>query len=361
MVLPGLVIAVAMIGDTLLYVVLPLYHQEFGISLAMVGVLLSLNRWIRLLANSGVAAIGERVGPHALMVMAAVGSVISTTLYGLVENGAVQIAARILWGISYASLNLSTLAYAVSDRANAGKRVGASRAAIGMVQVISLVGGAWLALHVGSRSVFLIFGGLTLISLGAALLLPRLPREVADKKPFRLPFPHRLETWGFMLGFAGDGVFLLTLSFLMKDSVTWVAPVLATAILLALRWLVEITTGPIGGWIGDRFGAQRISIVNGALLVAGFALIALDHELLGALTIVMTRGMFNTLIPVLVIERGKSSVLSAQASYSTWRDFGAAVGPLSAPWLFLNVPQAPLYGALTAILAITAYFCLVRR
>ena len=38
--------------------------QEFGlVSLAMVGVLLSLNRWIRLLANSGVAHLGERIGP----------------------------------------------------------------------------------------------------------------------------------------------------------------------------------------------------------------------------------------------------------------------------------------------------------
>jgi MFS family permease len=361
MALPGLVIAVAMIGDTLLYVVLPLYHQDFGISLAMVGVLLSLNRWIRLLANSGVAAIGERVGPHALMVMAAIGSVVSTTLYGLVENEAVQVVARMLWGVSYASLNLSTLAYAVSDRANAGKRVGASRAAIGLVQALSLVGGAWIALRVGPHSVFVIFGGLTLISLVAALLLPRLPREIADRKPFRLPVPHRLEIWGFTLGFTGDGVFLLTLSFLMKDSITWVAPVLATAALLALRWLVEITTGPLGGWIGDRFGARRISIINGVLLVAGFVLIALDHELLGALVVVMTRGMFNTLIPVLVLERGKSSVLSSQASYATWRDFGAALGPLSAPWLFLNIPQAPLYAALSAALGISAYFCLVRR
>src|SRR5215510_13371356 len=121
-------------------------------------------------------------------------SALSTAAYGLVENVAIQVAARILWGISYAALNLSTLAYAVSDRANAGKRVGASRAAIGIVQAMSLVGGAWLALQVGPRSVFLIYGGLTLISLAAALLLPRLPREAADKKPFRLPFPHRLET-----------------------------------------------------------------------------------------------------------------------------------------------------------------------
>lgn len=361
MALPGLVIAVCMIGDTLLYAVLPLYHQEFGLSLAMVGVLLSLNRWIRLVANSGVAHFGERIGPHALMIAAALGSAVSTTIYGLVENPTAQILARILWGISYAALNLSTLAYAVSDRANAGKRVGASRAAIGLVQALSLVGGAWIVLELGARPVFLIFGAVTLIALCAAIVLPRLPPEPAAKKGFKLPVPHRLEVWGFVMGFSGDGVFLLTLAFLMKDSITSVAPVMATALLLALRWLVEVTTGPIGGWIGDRFGARRIAIANAALLVSGFVLIAADHELLGALMIVTTRGMFNTLIPVLVIERGHGTVLSSQASYSTWRDFGAAVGPLTAPWLFLAVPQTPLYAALALALGLSGYFCLVRR
>ena len=361
MALPGLVIAVCMIGDTLLYAVLPLYHEEFGLSLAMVGVLLSLNRWIRLIANSGVAHLGERLGPHALMIAAALGSAASTTVYGLVDDPTAQVLARILWGISYASLNLATLAYAVSDRANAGKRVGASRAAIGLVQALSLVGGAWIVLELGAHSVFLIYGAVTLIALGAAIVLPRLPPEPVGKKGFKLPVPHRLEVWGFVMGFAGDGVFLLTLAFLMKDSITSVAPVMATAMLLALRWLVEVTTGPLGGWIGDRFGARRIAMANAAVLVGGFVLIAADHELLGALMIVMTRGMFNTLIPVLVIERGHGTVLSSQASYSTWRDFGAAVGPLTAPWLFLTVPQAPLYAALALSLGLSGYFCLVRR
>lgn len=361
MALPGLVIAVGMIGDTLLYAVLPLYHEQFGLSLAMVGVLLSLNRWIRLLANSAVAHLGERIGPHALMIAAALGSAVSTTLYGLVDDATIQILARMLWGISYASLNLATLAYAVSDRANAGKRVGASRAAIGLVQAMSLVGGAWIVLELGPRHVFLIFGALTLVSFAAAIVLPRLPPEPVAKKGFKLPVPHRLEIWGFVMGFSGDGVFLLTLAFLMKDSITSVAAVMATAMLLALRWLVEVTTGPIGGWIGDRFGARRVSILNAALLVSGFVLIAADHEVLGALTVVTTRGMFNTLIPVLVIERGHGGVLSSQASYSTWRDFGAAVGPLSAPWLFLNVAQTPLYAALSLALGTAAWFCLVRR
>jgi hypothetical protein len=104
-----------------------------------------------------------------------------------------------------------------------------------------------------------------------------------------------------------------------------------------------------------------MSILNGALLVAGFVLIALDHEVLGALLVVTTRGMFNTLIPVLVIERGHGGVLSSQASYSTWRDFGAAVGPLTAPWLFLNIPQTQLYAALATALGVTAYLCLAKR
>ena len=361
MTLPGLVIAFGMIGDTLLYAVLPLYHEQFGISLAMVGVLLSLNRWIRLLANSGVAAIGDRLGPHTLMVAGATGSVLSTTAYGLFDNATLQMAARILWGVSYAALNLSTLAYAVSDRPTAGKRVGASRATIGIVQACSLVGGAWIALQVGPQPVFLIFGGLTLVSLTAALLLPRLAAEPAAERRFRLPVPRRLEVWGFTMGLTGDGVFLLTLAFLMKDSITFVAPVLATAALLALRWLVEIATGPLGGWVGDRFGARLPAVVNGTLLAAGFLLIALDHEVIGALVVVLSRGLFNTLIPVLVVERGHASVLSSQASYSTWRDFGAAVGPLTAPWLFLNVAQAPLYTALAALLAIGVYSCLWRR
>jgi hypothetical protein len=53
--------------------------------------------------------------------------------------------------------------------------------------------------------------------------------------------------------------------------------------------------------------------------------------------------------------------MSSQASYSTWRDFGAAVGPLSAPWLFLNVPQGPLYAAMAVGLGVAAWGCLVRR
>src|SRR5258708_36661546 len=105
-----------------------------------------------------------------------------------------------LGGISDAALNLATLAYAVSDRSNAGKRVGASRAAIGMVQAVSLVGGALIVLQLGPRSVFVIYGGPTLVAPGAAPLLPPPPPEPLARKGFCLPLPPPPRVWGFFMG-----------------------------------------------------------------------------------------------------------------------------------------------------------------
>ncbi len=359
--LSGAVIGLGLLGDTLLYAVLPLYHEQFGMSLVMVGVLLSLNRWTRLFANSAVAVIGERVGARTLMVAAAVGSAISTTCYGLDGGDALQIAARILWGFSFAALNLGSLAYAVADRANAGKRVGASRGMIGLAQASCFIGGGFLVLAVGPRDVFLILGGLTVLALVAALLLPTLPAEPARERGIRLPRPQRLEIWGFLLGFSGDGVFLLTLAFLLRDSVTSVEPIVATTLVLSLRCRVEATGGPVGGWMSDRFGARRVATLAGSVLVVGYVLIAFQVDLIGSVVIVLTRGLFNTLIPVMVMERVSGGYLASQASYATWRDFGAAVGPLTAPWLFLTFSQGLLFGALAAIMAAGVGVCLARR
>ncbi len=359
--LSGVVIGIGLLGDTLIYAVLPLYHAEFGLSLAMVGVLLSLNRWTRLIANSAIAHIGERIGARTLMIAAAVGSVFSTTCYALDGGDALQIAARILWGFSFAALNLGSLAYAVADRANAGKRVGASRGIIGIAQAACFIGGGFLVLAVGPRDVFLVLGALTVLAIVAAVLLPELPREPSGARGFRLPRPHRLEIWGFLLGFSGDGVFLLTLAFLLKDSVTSVAPIVATCLVLSLRCFIEATGGPAGGWLSDRFGARPVAVATGAVLVVGYMLIAARIDLAGSVVVVLSRGLFNTLIPVMVMQRVSGGYLSSQASYSTWRDFGAAVGPLTAPWLFLHVSQPWLFGILAAMMAAGVGWCLARR
>jgi len=97
------------------------------------------------------------------------------------------------------------------------------------------------------------------------------------------------------------------------------------------------------------------------VMVLGYVLIACHIDLTGSVVIVLSRGLFNTLIPVMVMERVSGGYLSSQASYSTWRDFGAALGPLSAPWLFLALSQSQLFVGLSLLMGSGLAFCIARR
>jgi len=361
MAVPGLVVALAQIGDSLLYAVLPLYADAFGVSLAVVGILLSLNRWVRLVANSVVAAIGNRVGPKRLMLVAAVGGAVSTAGYAIGPNEAALMFWRVLWGLSFAGLNLAVLAYAVSDRANAGKRVAAGRTAIGVCQTAVLVLGTMAVVWLGPRGVFLAVAVISCAAIGLACTLPGRQAAAEPGEGFRLPWPGRLEIWGFSLGLVVDGIFVLTLSLLLKDNPLPFAPVVATGILLAARAATEVVTAPVGGTLADRFGARGLSLISGAVLVLGLALIAGGYELAGAALVVTMRGLFNTLVPVLVAARNRGGMLSSQANYATWRDFGAAVGPVVAGLVYAAVPQGPLYAVCATGLAVALWWCVGRR
>ena len=62
------------LGDALIYVVLPLYPAVFGIDTAMVGVLLAVNRIIRILGYGWVAALAHRLGARTLVAAACAGA-----------------------------------------------------------------------------------------------------------------------------------------------------------------------------------------------------------------------------------------------------------------------------------------------
>ncbi|MBV9834838.1 MAG: MFS transporter [Alphaproteobacteria bacterium] len=360
MAVPALVIALAQMGDSLIYAVLPLYADAFGVSLFVVGILLSLNRWVRLLANSIVAHFTHRIGVRPMMITAAATATLSTLAYAVATHEIILMGGRVLWGISFAALNLAVLSYAVSDRANAGKRVAVNRTALGVFQVMSLAGGTALVAFVGPRDVFLIIAGFGLLGMLLSLRLPPLDIDDGKATGFTLPKPGRLDLWGFALGLVVDGIFIVTLALLLKDTKLPVPPVVTTGLLLATRWGMEVVTAPVGGVLADRFGARPLALLSGVALIGGLVLIAVGHEFAGSILVVTTRGLFNTLVPVMVAERAKSGLLASQATYSTWRDLGAAVGPVVAGVVFAAVPQAPLYGTCAALLVLGLWWCVAR-
>ena len=325
-------LSLAIIGDALLYVVLPVNADLFGVSLAWVGILLAANRIVRTFTYGLLAVLGERIGIKTLCVMATITAIISTALYALVDGWAALLAARILWGLSYGALLLVALGYAAADRARTGSRVGVSRAIEQVGPLLALTLGAWLAGIVGPRDVFFYMALATCVATLFALQLPRRVAHVPTSKTNRLrlfPKPDRLDVLIFWMGFGVDGVFTMTVTIMLAEHMALEVAMLAGGFLFAGRRVAEMVAAPLSGAIADRFGVHKPLILASLLLVAGFAIVGFGWLYVGAAAIVVSRGALGTLIPAAVALFAKGPVLQPLARNQTWRDVGAAAGPLS--------------------------------
>jgi MFS family permease len=136
-------------GDTVLYLLLPLHAAVFGVTLPEAGLLLAANRLVRIAGYGWVARGYHRFGPRAACVAATFGAAAATLGYALTTGLIPLLVARLLWGLSFAVLNIATQALVTADAAVAGRRSGRSRAIISTGPMLGLLGGAMLAEIIG--------------------------------------------------------------------------------------------------------------------------------------------------------------------------------------------------------------------
>ena len=96
--------AFSLLGDASLYAILPTHIDEAGVALAGVGLLLSANRWIRLLSNGVVGQLLDRYSRKWIFVAAVMLGAFSTMLYALTPSYWLFVASRVLWGISWSGI-----------------------------------------------------------------------------------------------------------------------------------------------------------------------------------------------------------------------------------------------------------------
>ncbi|MBL8807123.1 MAG: MFS transporter [Rhodospirillales bacterium] len=353
---PGWLLALAMSGDGLLYVLLPLIPEAFGTTLAWAGLLLAANRIIRIFAYTPLARYAARLGGRRAGTLAAAGAVLSTAAFAVDIGEWLQLAARLVWGLSFAVLNLVTFAYAASVREQAGRRIGTIRALAGLTITVSLLAGTYAVDRIGAHALFAIIACITLATIPLALTLPPVEIRMPAHRGFLLPRPGPIDVWAAAQGFVVDGVFIVSLAILLKESVSGFAPALAAGMVMSLRWIVETFCSPAGGWLADRFGATRVMLVFGMGTAAGMAAIGFGFVYAGATFVTLLRGLTNTTAAAMVAERNPGDPVGAQSIYSTYRDIGAALGPIVAGLYLDDIGQMPLYLALAAILGGSAAF-----
>ena len=328
------VLSLSLFGDALLYVILPVHADAFGVSLAMVGFLLAINRIIRTFAYGIIVEIAEHIGLKKLCVIAATTAVASTVGYTILDGAFWLSLSRVLWGLSYAALLLITLSYAAINSAKTGTRIGISRSVEQIGPLLAMTAGAWLATIVGPKTVFGYLAVASSLAILLAFFLFEKTQSNTIKGPAKrdrlFPRPDSLDVMIFWMGAGIDGVFTLSISLMWAEHVSLKLAILIGGSILAARRLSEMLIAPFAGTIADRFGTRLSLNIAVMVSILGFAMVGIDWLIVGSCLLVIARGALGTLFAAAVAKIYQDDKIKALARNQTWRDIGAAAGPLVA-------------------------------
>lgn len=342
------VLALALLGDSLLYAVLPLHAGTFGIPVSWVGVLLSANRLIRLVAYPLLARAAAVAGLRRFTFAAAAVGAGSTLIFASGTGALPLLAARIAWGIAFGALSLAAFGYATADADGSGARIGLSFSLREVGPLASLSAGTLLVTLLDIRPALTILGATSLLALPLSRLLPdqnisASPRETdfTRTRGGTAPItPHELLSGA--LGLVSDGFFPATIALILAPSAGVRGAVVGAATMLALKRVATIVMSPVAGRCADRFGTSATITAGVSLTGTGAFLIAAGSVVGGSALLICGTAIATTSIP-LAATMGRGDRLTSLARIGLARDAGAAAGPLVAMELFQVSGTATLY------------------
>jgi MFS family permease len=347
--LASIVLALALLGDSLLYAVLPLHAATFGVSLAWAGVLLSANRIVRLFAYPLLPRLAARGLRRFTIAAAALGG-ISTLTFAAGNGGWTLLASRLAWGVVFGSLSLSTLAYATERQDAAAKRVGLSLSLRELGPLLALTLGP-LAIAIGGvRTTLAALGILSMAGVAVAMRLPEsvTANEVGAPAPFRLP--SSTDWLSLVVGFVTDGMFPATIGLLIARSSGTEEGAVGAGLLLGWKRVAVVVLGPVTGRAADRFGERMVTASGLAIAALGALITPFGGAIAGALLIGCGAAVTTTTIPIAAAVRDREQRVTALARTAMARDAGAAAGPLAALACFGSLGANVVYSAAGVLL-----------
>ncbi|WP_034263140.1 MFS transporter [Bacillus sp. J33] len=353
-VIVAVVTALSLLGDSMLYIALPIYWESAGLeSLWQVGVLLSINRFIRLPFNPFVGWMYKHISLKAGLIIAVLLGGFTTMGYGIFEGFTAWVILRAIWGIAWSFFRIGGLSV-VALHADKNKRGSSMGLYNGLYRTGSLVGmliGGMFVPFIGLSTVSVGFGLLTF--LGIPLIVnsnitqdneaPEKTDEVKKGKPFigKTGYKVSIIVSGFLIAMLYQGILTSTLSSMIEHFYgerisIWnvaVSVTLLSGIIQAVRWAWEPFLGRAAGqWSDGSRGRLPIFIVS--LLFAGVVFGMMSVKLpLGCwifITLLVMAGatILTTILDTIALDTSKTAnVVSFLTIYSISQDVGAALGP----------------------------------
>ena len=166
----SLMMLIVMVGSSAVIPVLPQYARDFGVSIAVVGLVIATNSSMRMLIGFPTGVLTDRWGRRpfviAGMLITAAGALTSWSATGI----GTLFAGQALVGIGAAFYATAALSMVVdlADATNRGKATGLYMMGFHLGAVFGPGIGGWLAYRHGLNSPFLVFSILATVAAAAA-------------------------------------------------------------------------------------------------------------------------------------------------------------------------------------------------
>ena len=368
------------LGGGVAFPTLPRLGPILGISPFVVGIILSANRFTRLVCNAPAGSILDTIGTRRPMIagfclqgLAPFGYVLALNAGRLgFDSATVFLAARAVWGIGSAFVFVGAFATIthVTTPENRGRWVGYMRGGQSLGFPAGLVLGGLLADAYGFTVAFVAAGCAGLFAAGvAALVLPDLDPDV-DRTGSLREIPAivrgdpRIASVGavnFVVRFLFVGVLLSTVVLYAAENGIAIGALSETGVsgvVMALAVLgASVTTVAVGRYSDRLANRALIAVPALGVLGVGFGFLAFVPTLVGALggVALIGVGVGGTNPPLLAylgdIAPG-GDVGKLGGVYNTFGDLGSTLGPLVALPLVARVGFAVEYLTCVAVVCL---------
>lgn len=369
----GLGTALSLMGDATLYAVLPTHTADAGIALGSVGIILGVNRAVRLLTNGLAGLAYDRWPRRRLFLPAVFVGALSTVIYALTRGFWPLFVGRLLWGLAWSGIWIggTMVILDVVTTRDRGRWTGLYQIWYFLGSALGSLGGGILTDWLGYTMTMWIGAALTAAGGLAALCLlpetrgvrrtPDVDRAAEVSSPHPLSIDARLpglradgRFWGAISlqglnRFALSGVVSATLGLLVQryvqDAGVAVGAASLTGVLMAGRTVFSMTAAPMVGILSDRVGDRwTILTWSAAAGTAGLTLLAWSIPigvLAGVLTLAVSKGAIQSLVMALIGDTASQGQQGrALGMLNTVGDLGSAIGPSVAyallPWIGLQ-------------------------
>lgn len=382
----ALVTAICLFGDAMLYIVLPMHWESFGLtSLWEVGVLLSVNRLIRLPLNPIVGWLYNRIHKRSGILIAVSLTIVTTLSYGIFNGFWLLLVTRCLWGVAWAFLRLGGFLtiLEVSTKENRGFLIGKYNGIWGLGGLVGMLAGGLLADIIGVDVVSFVFAFCALLCIPAVIhFIPENPtvnkgaqtnqRLFKDIKELKSIIPVMLT--GMIIYMVFFGALMSTLSLMIQEMYAanltifgiTIGVATLTGIIQATRWGWEPILAPKVGRISDGKTGRTPLLITALLLGAGlFFILTLDFPILVWIGVLLCLQLMwtvtVTLSDTLAADAAAiSNKLALMTTYTVIVDVGAAIGPVLSFTIIEFYNVFVLYwitGGLLFVLGL--YWCLI--